>query len=38
MIFLLRDRLLADKAMDAIYAKATIKEKEAIKELKFKSE
>jgi trigger factor len=37
MIFLLRDRLLADKAMDAVYAKAAIKEKEALKELKPKS-
>jgi len=34
IIFTLRDRLLADKAMEAIYAKAAIKEKEAIKELK----
>ena len=33
MIFHLRDRLLADKAMEAIYAKATIKEVEALKEL-----
>jgi len=37
MIFHLRDRLLADKAMEAIYAKATIKEFEALKELKPKS-
>jgi len=37
MIFHLRDRLLADKAMEAIYAKATIKEFEALKELKLKS-
>ncbi|MDR2695496.1 MAG: trigger factor [Deltaproteobacteria bacterium] len=34
MIFHLRDRLLADKAMEAMYAKATIKEFEALKELK----
>jgi trigger factor len=34
MIFSLRDRLLADKAMEAMYAKATVKEKEALKELK----
>jgi trigger factor len=32
MIFHLRDRLLADKAMEAIYAKATIKETEAVRE------
>jgi trigger factor len=36
MIFHLRDRLLADKAAEAIYAKATIKEVEALKELKLK--
>ena len=34
MIFHLRDRLLADKAMEAIYAKATIKELDALQELK----
>jgi len=33
MIFHLRDRLLADKAMEAVYAKAAIKEVEALKEL-----
>jgi trigger factor len=37
MIFHLRDRLLADKAMEAMYAKVTIKEVEALKELKPKS-
>ena len=37
MIFHLRDRLLADKAMEAMYAKATIKEIEALKELKPRS-
>jgi len=37
MIFSLRDRMLADKAMEAMYAKAAIKEKEARKELKPKS-
>jgi trigger factor len=37
VIFHLRDRLLADKAMEAMYAKATIKEVEALKELKPKS-
>jgi trigger factor len=37
MIFHLRDRLLADKAMEAMYAKVTIREKEAIGELKPKS-
>jgi trigger factor len=37
MIFHLRDRLLADKAMEAMYAKAAIKEVEAIKELKPKA-
>jgi trigger factor len=37
MIFHLRDRLLADKAMEAMYAKVTIKEFEALKELKPKS-
>ncbi len=34
MIFNLRDRLLADKGMEAMYAKAAIKEVEALKELK----
>ena len=34
MIFNLRDRLLADKAMEAMYAKLTIKETEPLKELK----
>lgn len=34
MIFNLRDRLLADKGMEAIYAKATIKEIEPLQELK----
>lgn len=34
MIFSLRDRLLADKGMEAMYAKVTIKELEALKELK----
>jgi len=34
MIFHLRDRLLADKAMEAMFAKVTIKEIEALKELK----
>ena len=33
-IFHLRDRLLADKATEAIYAKAAIKDVEALKELK----
>ena len=37
MIFHLRDRLLADKAMEAIYGKAKIKEFAALKELKPKS-
>jgi len=37
MIFHLRDRLLADKAMEAMYARVTIKEKEALRELKPKS-
>jgi len=37
MIFHLRDRLLADKAMEAMYAKAAVKEIEALKELKPKS-
>ena len=37
MIFHLRDRLLADKAMEAMYAKVTIREKEALKELKPKA-
>jgi trigger factor len=37
MIFHLRDSLLADKAMEAIYAKAVIQETEALKELKPKS-
>jgi trigger factor len=34
MIFHLRDRLLADKAMEAMYAKAAIKEVEALDALK----
>ena len=37
MIFHLRDRLLADKAMDAIYAKATVKEVATVKGLHPKS-
>ncbi|MCL1985173.1 MAG: trigger factor [Betaproteobacteria bacterium] len=34
MIFHLRDRLLADKAMEAMYAKVVVRETEALKELK----
>ena len=37
VIFHLRDRLLADKAMEAMYAKVAVKETEALKELKPKA-
>jgi trigger factor len=37
MIFQLRDRLLADEAMEAMYAKVTVKESEALQELKPKT-
>ena len=33
MIHTMRDRLLADKAMDAAFAKATVKEVEPMKEI-----